>query len=330
MSNTDKYYRDRSHITGKLDLQKLPKAIREKQYGIDVREAMAQTAEAIAGVQSTAQKFNQDTKNQVNQLDEKYTREIRAIVLGDTTSVVTPPIQEPNSEASNPLSNLYETARGQVLYDFVKQSSLTKVSKIGVIGDSVAATAGGFPDILAHQYNIYVENLSVGGAKMSDYNHDAIVNQASRLQQCDVVIIQGTDDDWVHDISLGYAGDTNIKTYLGGLRETIKRVKNNNPKAKLIVVNCTRQCVDVHGKYRTEQSKNTFGLTLIDYMEAQKKYLNQQDVPYVDLMKPTSIFEPDNPAFKKTMMHDGLHPTPEAHQYIVQEIAKDYSYYYDK
>ncbi|MCW6174290.1 SGNH/GDSL hydrolase family protein, partial [Lactiplantibacillus plantarum] len=181
----------------------------------------------------------------------------------------------------------------------------------------------------AHQYNIYVENLSVGGAKMSDYDNNAIVNQASRLKQCDVVIIQGTDDDWVHDISLGYTGDTDIKTYLGGLQETIKRVKNNNPKAKLIVVNCTRQCVDVNSKYRTEQSKNALGLTLIDYMEAQKKYLNQQDVPYVDLMKPTSIFEPDNPAFKKTMMHDGLHPTPEAHQYIVQEIAKDYSYYYD-
>ncbi|AGL64725.2 GDSL-type esterase/lipase family protein [Lactiplantibacillus plantarum] len=329
MNNQDKYYRDRSHITGKLDLEKLPKAIREKQYGIDVREAMAQTAEAIAGVQSTAKKFNQDTKNQVNQLDEKYTREIRAIVLGDTTSVAVPTIQEPNSEAGNPLPNLYETARGQVLYDFVKQSSLTKANKIGVIGDSVAATAGGFPDILAHQYNIYVENLSVGGAKMSDYDNNAIVNQASRLKQCDVVIIQGTDDDWVHDISLGYAGDTDIKTYLGGLQETIKRVKNNNPNAKLIVVNCTRQCVGINREYRTEKSKNALGLTLIDYMEAQKKYLNQQNVPYVDLMKPTSIFEPDNPAFKKTMMHDGLHPTPEAHQYIVQEIAKDYSYYYD-
>ncbi|MCG0942914.1 prophage P1 protein 53, GDSL-like lipase/acylhydrolase family [Lactiplantibacillus plantarum] len=330
MSNQDKYYRDRSRITGKLNLDELPNAIREKQYGIDVREAMAQTAEAIAEVQNTAKEFSQDTKNQFNKLDEKYTREIRAIVLGDTTNVAAPTIQEPNGEAINPLPNLYETARGQVLYDFVKQSSLTKANKIGVIGDSVAATAGGFPDILTHQYDIYVENLSVSGAKMSDYNNDAIVNQASRLQKCNVVIIQGTDDDWVHDIKLGYMGDTDIKTYLGGLQETIKRVKNNNPSAKLIVVNCTRQCVDVKSNYRTEQSKNALGLTLIDYMEAQKKYLNQQDVPYVDLMKPTSIFEPDNPAFKKTMMHDGLHPTPEAHQYIVQEIAKDYSYYYDE
>lgn len=76
-------------------------------------------------------------ENQVNQLDEKYTREIRAIVLGDTTSVATTP-----GETINPLPNLYETARGQVLYDFVKKSSLTKANKIGVIGDSVAATAG--------------------------------------------------------------------------------------------------------------------------------------------------------------------------------------------
>ena len=51
MNNQDEYYRDNSHITGKLDLNDIPKAIREKQYGIDVREAMAQTAEAIAGVQ---------------------------------------------------------------------------------------------------------------------------------------------------------------------------------------------------------------------------------------------------------------------------------------
>lgn len=330
MSNQDKYYRDRSRITGKLNLDELPNAIREKQYGIDVREAMAQTAEAIAEVQNTAKEFSQDTKNQFIKLDEKYTREIRAIVLGDTTNVAAPTIQEPNNEAGNQLPNLYETARGQVLYDFVKQSSLTKANKIGVIGDSVSLRAGGFPDILTHQYDIYVENLSVSGAKMSDYDNNAIVNQASRLQKCNVVIIQGTDDDWVHDIKLGYMGDTDIKTYLGGLQETIKRVKNNNPNAKLIVVNCTRQCAKVNNNYRTEQSKNALGLTLIDYMEAQKKYLNQQDIPYVDLMKPTSIFEPDNPAFKKTMMHDGLHPTPEAHQYIVQEIAKDYSYYYDE
>lgn len=51
MNNQDEYYRDNSHITGKLDLNDIPKAIREKQYGIDVREAMAQATEAIAGVQ---------------------------------------------------------------------------------------------------------------------------------------------------------------------------------------------------------------------------------------------------------------------------------------
>lgn len=44
------YYRDSSHITGKLDLNEIPKAIREKQYGIDVREAMAQATEKIAGL----------------------------------------------------------------------------------------------------------------------------------------------------------------------------------------------------------------------------------------------------------------------------------------
>lgn len=283
----------------------------------------------ITELSNIGEETSEETRKKLEEFEKRIEGEIRAIVLGNTTSVATPSTQEPNSKAINPLPNLYETACGQVLYDFVKKSSLIKASKIGVIGDSVSARAGGFPDILAHQYNIYVENLSVSGAKMSDYNNDAIVNQASRLQKCDVVIIQGTDDDWVHDIKLGYAGDTDIKTYLGGLQETIKRVKNNNPNAKLIVVNCTRQCVGVSNEYRTEHSKNALGLTLIDYMESQKKYLNQQDIPYVDLMKPTSIFEPDNPAFKKAMMHDGVHPTPEAHQYIVQEIAKDYSYYYD-
>ena len=283
----------------------------------------------ISELNNLGEETSEETRKKLEDFEKKIEGEIRAIVLGDTTSVAALPTQESNSKAINQLPNLYETARGQVLYDFVKKSSLIKAHKIGVIGDSVSARAGGFPDILAHQYNIYVENLSVSGAKMSNYNNDAIINQASRLQGCDVVIIQGTDDDWVHDIKLGYAGGTDVKTYLGGLEETIKRVKNNNPKAKLIVVNCTRQCVGVNNSYRTERTKNALGLTLIDYMEAQKKYLNQQDIPYVDLMKPTSIFEPDNPAFKKVMMKDGVHPTPEAHQYIVQEIAKDYSYYYD-
>lgn len=283
----------------------------------------------IKELSNLGEETSEETREKLEEFEKKIEGEIRAIVLGNTNGVTASPVQESNGVATNPLPNLYETSRGQVLYDFVKQSSLTKSNKIGVIGDSVSARPGGFPDILAHQYNIYVQNLSVSGAKMSDYNNDAIVNQASRLQQCDVVIIQGTDDDWGHDISLGQSGSTDIKTYLGGLQETIKRVKNNNPKAKLIVVNCTRQCVDINNSYRTERTKNALGLTLIDYMEAQKKYLNKQDIPYVDLMKPTSIFEPDNPAFKKTMMHDGVHPTPEAHQYIVQEIAKDYSYYYD-
>lgn len=92
MDNQDKYYRDRSHITEKLDLEKLPKAIREKQYGIDVREAMAQTAEVIAGVQST----NKDVRHSLYAYADSVQKMNRVVDPEFVLGVINPSTHLPN------------------------------------------------------------------------------------------------------------------------------------------------------------------------------------------------------------------------------------------
>ena len=97
-----------------------------------------------------------------------------------------------------------------------------------------------------------------------------------------MIIVQGTDDDWLHGYWAGTIGTdkTDTKTFTVPfvlqlkLLERIIRLKNTSDDSY-------RQCpMDGTKIRRKDTDKNKLGLTLEDYVNAQVLACSELDVPY--------------------------------------------------
>ncbi|MCM3106140.1 SGNH/GDSL hydrolase family protein [Bacillus velezensis] len=225
---------------------------------------------------------------------------------------------------------LHITDSGHISVDFISISRLRKASKIAILGDSVARglrAEYGFGDILKDRTNAEITNLSVSGVNMSNNGSDNIYQQALKTKGHDVIIVQGTDDDWCNHIPIG-TDEKDITTFYGGFCQVIQQLRSGNKGASIIVVTPTRQAKISKGKIvRRDTDKNKLGLKLADYVKAQKEACTLLSVPYADLFD-TDLIDPYNPAFRSMCMLEGLHPNEKGHQIIFQEICRNYYYYY--
>ncbi|EGQ3673005.1 SGNH/GDSL hydrolase family protein [Staphylococcus pseudintermedius] len=227
------------------------------------------------------------------------------------------------------------TENGTIFADFVKKSKTIKsAKKIGIIGDSVAKGSKSnknFGKYLSEKLGATVQNEAVSGATMSTVKANSIYEQASKIKNMDLVIIQGTDDDWLYNGSTGVSigtSKTNEKTFYGAFCKTVELIKSNNPKAKIIVMTATRQ-LPVNGTTirRKDTDKNSLGLDLEAYVNAQVLACSELNVPVFDAYH-TDLLDPYNPAFRVKNMVDGLHPNELGHEVITNELLKNYYYFY--
>lgn len=98
------------------------------------------------------------------------------------------------------------TANGTIMYDFTSQSSIRNIKSIGTIGDSVARGSHAktnFTEMLGKKLKAKTTNLARGGATMAtvpigkEAVENSIYRQAEQIRG-DLIILQGTDDDWLH------------------------------------------------------------------------------------------------------------------------------------
>ncbi|HGN7262866.1 TPA: SGNH/GDSL hydrolase family protein [Staphylococcus aureus] len=232
------------------------------------------------------------------------------------------------------------TANGTIMYDFTSQSSIRNIKSIGTIGDSVARGSHAktnFTEMLGKKLKAKTTNLARGGATMAtvpigkEAVENSIYRQAEQIRG-DLIILQGTDDDWLHDYWAGVpigTDKTDTKTFYGAFCSAIEVIRKNNPDSKILVMTATRQC-PMSGTTirRKDTDKNKLGLTLEDYVNAQILACSELDVPVFDAYH-TDYFKPYNPAFRKASMEDGLHPNEKGHEVIMYELIKDYYSFYD-
>ncbi|PCF83018.1 SGNH/GDSL hydrolase family protein [Staphylococcus delphini] len=227
------------------------------------------------------------------------------------------------------------TANGTVFANYLSMSNTIKnVKKIGVIGDSVAKgsrATKNFSQYLASALGATVQNEAVSGATMSTVKANSIYEQAAKIRNKDLVIIQGTDDDWLYNGSVGVSIGTdksNVRTFYGAFCKTVELIKTNNPHAKIIVMTATRQ-LPVNGTTirRKDTDTNSLGLNLEDYVNAQVLACTEMNVPVFDAYH-TNLLDPYNPALRVKNMVDGLHPNEFGHEVITQELLKNYYYFY--
>lgn len=225
-----------------------------------------------------------------------------------------------------------KTKNGTILVDFTTVSNIQKVKSIFVIGDSVARGSGAkenFGQMLEKKLNAKVVNNAISGATMSNVRTKSIYRQALNIKNADLVIIQGTDDDWIYQGGIEIGNDPmNIDSFYGGFCQTVTKIRNNNPGVKIVVVTATRQCVVKSNRIlRKDTDKNKLGLVLKDYVNAQVSACTELNIPVFDAYR-TNLLDPYNPAFRAKNMPDGLHPNELGHEVIMYEIIKNYYNFY--
>ncbi|HID4728154.1 TPA: SGNH/GDSL hydrolase family protein [Staphylococcus aureus] len=226
------------------------------------------------------------------------------------------------------------TSNGTIVTDYFRKSNnIHQISNIAVIGDSVARGSHAntnFGNIIAQRIQANVQNFAIGGATMADVDADSIYRQARKIRNADLIIVQGTDDDWLvrNGIPIG-TDKTNINEFYGGFYQTIQYLKNSFPLAKILVMTATRQCpVNQNGVIRRKDTDhNTLGLNLEDYVNAQVIACNELNVPVYDAYH-TNVIEPYNPGFRRFNMVDGLHPNEKIHEIYAYELVKNFYWCY--
>lgn len=234
-------------------------------------------------------------------------------------------------------SKVIVTQNGTIMHDFTNKSKIRNVKKIVCIGDSVARGSQAkknYGQMLAQKLNATVHNLAVSGATMSTVKANSIYEQATKVRHADLVILQGTDDDWLTGGGIPSGGveigkdKTDLKTFYGAFYQAIKTLKLYNKGVDIVVVTATRQ-LPVSGTTirRKDTDKNRHGLTLEDYVNAQVLACTELNVPVFDAYH-TDLIDPYNPAFRVKNMVDGLHPNELGHEVMMYEIIKNYYYFY--
>lgn len=236
-------------------------------------------------------------------------------------------------------SKTVTTSDGTIVHDFIDKSNIKDVKTIGTIGDSVARGSHAktnFTEMLGKKLKAKTTNLARGGATMATVpiGKEAVENSIYRQTEQirgDLIILQGTDDDWLHGYWAGVpigTDKTDTKTFYGAFCSAIEVIRKNNPTSKILVMTATRQC-PMSGTTirRKDTDKNKLGLTLEDYVNAQILACSELDVPVYDAYH-TDYFKPYNPAFRKSSMPDGLHPNERGHEVIMYELIKNYYQFY--
>ncbi|UNB47391.1 SGNH/GDSL hydrolase family protein [Staphylococcus coagulans] len=222
------------------------------------------------------------------------------------------------------------TVNGTLIYDFTSKSDIKNIKTIATIGDSVAygtLAKTNFTTMLGKKINATTTNLASPSATMSTTKDNNIYKQAEKAK-AELIIVQGTDDDWVANIDIG-TDKADTKTFYGAFYSLIELIKQNNPNSKILVMTATQQCYVKDSKItRKDTDRNKLGLTLEDYVNAQVVACNELNVPVFDAYH-TDYFKPYSPAYRASSMPDGLHLNEKGHEVIMYELIKDYYLFYD-
>lgn len=252
----------------------------------------------------------------------------------------TKPNNQPKPKPEPPIDNkpkfrTVKTLNGTVMQDYTPISSIRNIKSIGIIGDSVAKgshASQNFGDMFREKLNINVENVAVSSATYSTHSDNNMINQSKQIKNKDLVIVQGTDDDWLNGdgVDIGNHDDKN-DTYIGAMKEIITNIREQNKNVKIIVMTPTKQAkVNDNGNViRRDTDKNKKGLSLNDYVTAQVSEAKRLNVALYNAYT-DPLIKPYDETFRHSSMKDGLHPTKWGHEMIYYKLIQKYYEFFDE
>ncbi|WDA70074.1 SGNH/GDSL hydrolase family protein [Lactococcus lactis] len=194
---------------------------------------------------------------------------------------------------------------------------LKNVSNIGIVGDSVAKgylSPASFGTIIGQNTGATIENISHNSATFSK-SDNSIIDQSLKIKGKDLVIVQGTDDDWGNNIEIDNGTET---SFIGGFKKIIDNIKNQNPNCKIIAVFPTKQLSFSTGSW-VDEKPNKLNLKLSDYVEQLSKKCKDLNIDYVDIFDTSWLGNKPAEAFKHYFV-EGVHPNLEGQSLIANEV----------
>ncbi len=135
------------------------------------------------------------------------------------------------------------------------------------------------------------------------------------IDNVDAIFCMGGTNDYATDrkVPLGKMEDTTNLTFYGGLDTIIKHIGNEKPRIKLIMGTPPR---------RANEEPNTYGNTLIQYVNAVKEKCQYYGINYVDLYNNGNCLYWSS-KWREIYSPDGLHGTQELYNNYAILIANE-------
>lgn len=130
----------------------------------------------------------------------------------------------------------------------------------------------------------------------------------------DTVFIMYGTNDYGYAVPLGQEHDTNTETFYGAVNTAIQYMCKEYPRKEIIFIS-----PPYSDTYRT---KNSVGLTMLEYFSALKSRCSFYNIPVFDMGSLLGVNE-----FNRTSNYwDGLHPNQQTYNKMGSVLAKSYYY----
>ena len=202
---------------------------------------------------------------------------------------------------------------------------------INILGDSISSTDYVTPNwwqIIQNETDASFNNYAISGTsitKINGYSNEFVTRYTNMANNCDMVIVFGGMNDYLHSAILGNWSNSNddIETLCGALHTLIQGLVTKYPNKPILFINPYRYPIDRNVAFnpytRFENWDKTTATTLQNVATAIKSICNYYGVECIDMFNESGF----NVLQSTLYYNDGLHPNANGHR-ILKNIILPY------
>ncbi len=206
-------------------------------------------------------------------------------------------------------------------------------SVINFLGDSITEGHGASAPEMGYVHQLAVRfglkearNYGIGGTRYARQRtpspsprHDLdFCRRAVEMDPtADAVVVFGGTNDFGHgDAPFGTFADRTPDTFYGACHTLYTTLLTRYPTVPVVVLTPTHRLEE-----RVSERGDKGGLTLADYVKAEREVAEYYSLPLLDLYACGGM-QPQVPAIRAAYMPDGLHPNDAGHALLAERVGR--------